>query len=444
MGPHSRPRILAVAFLCLGTPARGYHKFKKRPGGAATQLGRFGEDADARVCQQRDDAVVNDFLWEVAGGSRSEALNERWHRFQGEILGKLRRSLPQPSRAFKTLVVMPVRNSEVAVADFRSNQLRLLNNTSGDRFEFALFHYDSGNSAWANKSWYKNGTTIVHKQVGEFCKGHVWSQVTPEWAKHYDYIWLMDGDLSLDFFSWDLYRTVVAGTDPLVSQPAVLPKGPWERSTDIPVLRMVARQANVFPVAIEVPRSESMAPLISTRLWPAVHARLLSSDKRSIWYDNYMWDTAAFLSALQCGKPGILMINASPVRHLNCHDLMKFDAKKRNVTELCFWGCGEHKENCQHLSGGEISLMREGLTNYCDISARHELQCNNTFEHCFQGIIKQVRRKELVDVGAEKIMTARTHCKYDNALHTTQQWYSCIFDYTMSVTEMLRSVGAEP
>ena len=154
-----------------------------------------------------------------------------------------------------------------------------------DIVHFALFHYDASAVAWANRSWYSDPSGhIVIRHVGAGCLMNFWSRITPAVSRDYDYIWLLDGDMDLSYFSWPIYRSVLLQLDPLISQPAVLPRIPGGRSTDIPVLRMRTPSADGdFHVAFSSPRSEVMTPVISQKLWPVIHERLLGNDLTSTW-----------------------------------------------------------------------------------------------------------------------------------------------------------------
>merc|ERR1712050_437529 len=105
----------------------------------------------------------------------------------------------------------------------------------------------------------------------------------------YDYVWLMDEDLLLDLFSWDVYRVVLLSWNPLFSQPAIVPKAVGERSADWPEVRMAASELDAFDVADEgVPSPEVMTPIIASVIWPSLRVRLQGDDRSSVWYlDEY-------------------------------------------------------------------------------------------------------------------------------------------------------------
>lgn len=286
----------------------------------------------------------------------------------------------------------------------------LLANKAGDTFEFALFHYDNEESEWMKHHWYsdKQGSVIM-RRAQPLCKAEAWTLITPAMAKQYDYIWLIDGDLRLDMFSWDLYRTVLASLDPLVSQPSIVPKKPGRRSTDKHKLRMTGRVHGLFPIAREVERTETMAVLVSSRLWPAMHERMQNSDLHTVWYLNDVWDLAAHSSAMECGRTGVLLVNAAPVRHMNYHDL--FDADKvpeRNFS--CVRGCGENDANCQPLRRSEVSLLRDGLHDLCDLTNSTGLSCTSDVGKCREQLVEHLPSREWVESSDGSILKMKYNC----------------------------------
>mmetsp|Transcript_83332 Transcript_83332/g.258774 ORF Transcript_83332/g.258774 Transcript_83332/m.258774 type:complete len:243 (+) Transcript_83332:1-729(+) len=227
----------------------------------------------------------------------------------------------------------------------------------------------------------------------------------------------MDGDLRLDLFSWDLYRAVILALDPLVSQPAVVPKGQGARSTDLEELQMVGSYSGLFPIAREVQRSESMAPLLSARLWPALHQRFAGNDNRTIWFTNTIWDMLAQISALDCNKTGVLIVNAAPVRHIDCHDLLRRPNKTGNN---CIRGCGHPgAQNCRRISASERALLREAVADYCpldDARAAAYFNCSHV-KHCRRSILSKVQglHRQWTEVRDEPAITAyRYSCNYTN------------------------------
>mmetsp|Transcript_99853 Transcript_99853/g.321957 ORF Transcript_99853/g.321957 Transcript_99853/m.321957 type:complete len:239 (+) Transcript_99853:1-717(+) len=235
----------------------------------------------------------------------------------------------------------------------------------------------------------------------------------------------MDGDLRLDLFSWDLYRAVLAALEPLVSQPSVVAKGPGMRSTDKHKLRMTGRIRGLFPVAREVERTETMAPLISTRLWGALRERLQQSDNRTVWYLNDLWDMAAYLSAAECGRAGVLLINASPVRHMDYHDLLEPAKVGRSFS--CLRGCGAAGANCRPLAEAEARLLREGLRGFCDVAGSPHLACGAQLNECYRGLVRGVQRRAWAQADNGTILSSAYVCKHANGSWRSRLEDDCEF-----------------
>jgi len=180
-----------------------------------------------------------------------------------------------------------------------------------------------------------------------------WALITPKIAAQYDYVWLLDEDIRVDFLNWDFYRTVLATLDPMVSQPVIIPKAQYKRSTGVTRLRMAMPKDNTFVMAFETPRSEVQAPVISTKIWAAVHERNMGNDRLNDWYIDDFWDAVAFLGEAKCHKTGVLAVNAAPVRHMDCHNLFK--------GTKCVEGCGAGDANCRPVSEKEARLVQEAF-----------------------------------------------------------------------------------
>mmetsp|Transcript_40270 Transcript_40270/g.108812 ORF Transcript_40270/g.108812 Transcript_40270/m.108812 type:complete len:428 (-) Transcript_40270:76-1359(-) len=368
-------------------------------------------DDDARAFLQRRSQLEGALLSGIINGSSDDESKAFWDSYQRYLDGEMQRTFPASHNAsFRILVVSPVKGTSIAVEGFRYNMRKLMENKAGDTFDFALFHYDNDASEWLKHRWYTNADgPVVLRRIQPLCKAQAWTLIEPDMAKRYDYVWLMDGDLRFDMFSWDLYRTVLASLQPLVSQPAIVPKKPGKRSTDKHKLRMTGRVRGLFPIAREVDRTETMAVLVSTQLWPAMHERMQHSDLSTVWYLNDVWDLAAYMSAVECGHAGVLLVNAAPVRHMNYRDL--FDADKvpeRDVT--CTRGCGGHGENCRALSAVEAQLLRDGLRGVCDIARSPGLSCTSNVSECREQLVERLPSREWVESTDGRVAALKYRC----------------------------------
>ncbi|KNE64729.1 hypothetical protein AMAG_10079 [Allomyces macrogynus ATCC 38327] len=98
---------------------------------------------------------------------------------------------PTPPRKMG-LVAVPVGESAKARIDTLVRQFGL------DRFAFMLFIWD--HSDWSEFSWFAQVTAIRVARQAKFWYAKRF--IPPEVALHYDYIWLLDDDMVLDF-EWD-------------------------------------------------------------------------------------------------------------------------------------------------------------------------------------------------------------------------------------------------
>ncbi|CAK0802446.1 unnamed protein product [Prorocentrum cordatum] len=293
-----------------------------------------------------------------------------WRAYQDKLARQLLEDHPGGAREtpYRILVAIAVKDAAESVDIFNFNLRRLRSNKAGDKFEFALFHHDGSNEQWAQQAWYGNNGTVVLKHLGRGCKPEFWETITPEMAAGYDYLWLLDEDLQMDFLSWDFYRTVLSTLDPVVSQPVVIGKEPGMRGTDILDLRMRGvLDDGRFTFAYETVRTDVQIPVISAKIWAAVHERIAGNDRTSAWYTDTFWDTVAELGKAECQRTGILAVNAAPLRHFNWHNL--FNGTK------CAKGCGAAGENCRPVSGTEARLVRQALGAAAAQDGRTETPC---------------------------------------------------------------------
>jgi len=74
-------------------------------------------------------------------------------------------------------------------------------------------------------------------------------------------------------------------------------------------------------VAMEVPRSEVQAPVLSARIWPAVRTRIRNAlslgPGTTEWFTDSYWDSIAQKAKddFSCGQVGPVLVNAAPVWH---------------------------------------------------------------------------------------------------------------------------------
>jgi len=264
-----------------------------------------------------------------------------WHPYEltsigrkwGEYQASLARGISDGSgkKHLKVLVVS-------AVADtLRERQLledsvqRLAATSSGhdDIFQWALFHHDKTTENWDNSTLFTKTTgtgekLVVFDRKGAGCKLQNWGALPEELTSKYDFIWMMDSDLRLDFFRWDLYRAVLTTLNPLVSQPSVLPPFGGGQSSAIRSLTIHSSCSDGFPVAMELPRTEVQAPVISTKIWPAIRTRIRNGPGTTDWFTDSFWDAIVQTAKdFNCGQVGPVMVNAAPVWHQSWKTLSK-------------------------------------------------------------------------------------------------------------------------
>mmetsp|Transcript_39858 Transcript_39858/g.114835 ORF Transcript_39858/g.114835 Transcript_39858/m.114835 type:complete len:381 (-) Transcript_39858:90-1232(-) len=301
----------------------------------------------------------------VVSGQFSDVLVQGFASTQKRLMTDLYQTWPKKTKSQSILVVSQVANSPTAVRNFEFNMEKLNSrNTAGDQFSFALFHSQPNASLWHSRPWYRDA--VVYESTGPLCKAEAWIKLDPALVKSYDFVWLLDSDFRMDFFSWDMYRTVLSTIRPMVSQPAIVPSNTGFALKDPVYLRMQGKDTHDFmPLAREVAQTSAEASLISTKLWDAVRIKLQGMDNlKTAWCVPDVWNVAAGLVQKHCRLTGPVVIDASPLRRMNSvPELLAVD-------EAFFMGrqnecMGEMP--CPDFPVKEVQNFRETLKPFCEL-----------------------------------------------------------------------------
>jgi hypothetical protein len=245
-----------------------------------------------------------------------------------------------------------------------------------DSFHWALFHHDNTTESWANSTLFNDQEVVVFNHVGPGCKLQNWARLPQELTEQYDYLWFLDSDMRFDFFRWDLYRAVLTALNPLVSQPSILPPFGGGQSSAIKYLPIHPSCGEGFPVAMELPRTEVQAPLISTKIWRAIQLRVRNTPGNTDWYTDAYWDVMVqFAKTSSCGQVGPLLVNAAPLQHMAWKTL----AKKGGARNCVTWKNSE--ANRRPVSPEE---SKEVLAALLRIGCQQQANFNRTFDSLFR------------------------------------------------------------
>lgn len=241
----------------------------------------------------------------------------------------------------KTLVVVPVADTNEAAYQWDANRGILQNNSNGDAFQFAFFHFEESNRTyWENLAWYHNkADVLMRKRIPMGLKFEFWNCVTPELAAMFDYIILSDSDFSLDLFNWDLYREQLLVTNALVSAPRVLKYTEQQKRTSFeerPVPSLLSRNHDLI-LGKEKPSgiSEEGFVVLNAKVWPVVFKRLQEVDVRSDWGMEEVWGSMAVVQRDFCWNTGAFTVLASPVIHMDSRTLTGGDTHNSRVKMAC-------------------------------------------------------------------------------------------------------------
>ena len=224
-----------------------------------------------------------------------ETMLPKWKEMQRNVLAEL--TMDPPPRGLRILVVSSVSNTAASVGWFKGWLYNLAlskeTETSGDVFHFALNHFDNKTSEW-DALLQRHEERLVLRQFGMHCKVEFWRMITKELSASYDYLWLTDDDIDLDFFSFPLAKRLLLKLDPLVAHPAIIPASERARTSDHPELGLrYAASDGKTVIAKNENFAEVMTPLINAKFWPVVLHRLKRWDVRSVWCLDCYWSSVA-------------------------------------------------------------------------------------------------------------------------------------------------------
>ena len=60
-------------------------------------------------------------------------------------------------------------------------------------------------------------------------------------------------------------------------------------------------------------------PMLSVRVWKALHQRLAGNDQHNMWFTDAFWDFVAFAGKGSCKTTGPLLVEASPASFRRFH-----------------------------------------------------------------------------------------------------------------------------
>ena len=124
----------------------------------------------------------------------------------------------------------------------------------------------------------------------------LWKKLDHSVTRPYDYVWLVDEDMDISLFSWDLARLILESLDPMVAAPGVVPVSKFGRRSIWEVTHMQAsylEDTNDIVLARNAWFAEAMVPFISTKFWPLIYRRLEGWDASGLYCIDCFWSHAA-------------------------------------------------------------------------------------------------------------------------------------------------------
>ena len=215
------------------------------------------------------------------------------------------------------LIIVPIGKTGATIWN---ENIRILN--AHPEFHIFLSVYDSDLE-------FEPAANIVETVHRSGCKAEHWAAVPLSLTSRYDYVWVIDEDISLTDFDWPLFKKIILQCRPLVIQPSVKPLSPKGRSSDWKHLRY----HKVDHDAEEVEHTEVQTCFLSSKLWEVVHHRLSNMDTTSVWGLDFFWSKVAW-SCRTDVRPGPLVVFSTSVIH---HDFKSMNNGR--CVRKCIDGC---------------------------------------------------------------------------------------------------------
>jgi len=227
----------------------------------------------------------------------------------------------------KVLLIITVEDSVKNVNLIRNNY-KILQNYN--EITWCFNHFDGTNKEWNKESWYNNMNCI--KNIGIGSKITQWKKITPNISKLYDYLWFLDGDMGLENFNWNSYYNMLVKTNPILSQPGILPASEGEKASDWKHTCCTDKNRNTILKCSKdkwYNGIENGTPFISTKIWDLIYEKIILTDPRSTW------ETVLFYNKIANDLNSPKLINFfSPVVHHDFRNLNKIksvDAKRELI-----------------------------------------------------------------------------------------------------------------
>ena len=201
------------------------------------------------------------------------------------------------------------------------------------KIDIIFVHFDLKVDNWKKQFYYYNEDNVKHV-ITDGCKSKHWKYLSPLYTNKYKYIWLIDGDMNLKDWNWDIYRSYLKPDD-YVSQPAIIQNDPshnmfYKKLKYIPGKKIT--KTNLI---------EQQACLIKRDLWNAMYNKVLYSNNYTSWEIEWYWNEIANklkngfeikngkklkdLNNIDNGE--LLVVHESPVIHENFKTIQIGDNK---------------------------------------------------------------------------------------------------------------------
>lgn len=205
----------------------------------------------------------------------------------------------------KILIILAVaQNDEETAAIWKTNYDRLVETSDSKlyQFSFALLFFGelTGSNVWPEhfgKQVFNDKMVfpyVMYREKG--CKAELWSNIAQQYAgvDQIDWFWMIDADMDLAYFHWDLFRNLIHATNAVIASGRIVGRN-WHENYRLNKNLTLADGLAGYTLSTEAPGSQIIDQnnlVVHGKIW-----RLFSRAMMALqWDTSSIWGTEDFLS----------------------------------------------------------------------------------------------------------------------------------------------------
>jgi len=296
----------------------------------------------------------------------------------------------------KILAALPIGSSQKDIERFLKARTHYKSTFHGT-LDWALFHYQDVD-VWKSQSWYNESNIVLSINELEFAFYFFYKYLTPRYIANiyeYDWIWLLVSDCDFEMFDAQIFVDFLDLWNPGIAQPANSGFTWWKhlrrhspshvRVTNIIELGpLVSIRVKIWELFRELmnPRFNSgwgadniwctyVAKNLGYTLDPFNQTDLFATQPDTVWLSAYdYFDGSGSIRRVShrlCPdplsfNPACLIVDASPLKHLDFHEGKKSGLYQNNAMQDVRWYRERYKDYFVTF-GNETSYCTSSVTN---------------------------------------------------------------------------------